>query len=191
MQKYFQLQTHAVSWRHGGELSLFCWWSQKPDSSVIKHFNHSDQTAKQDIYTKLRVNILRDDQIKRWMPWFGEKWSRSVREKNKTPNHHIFISSYHHIFEVVIPLTVVRELTFINVIRKECWISWEVFSGKEIMMAFTQLEMAFFLIPSIKLYSQILFTKPSVLLKWHCLFRLKWNGFLVHLCCYHTLVTEK
>ena len=24
--KYFQLRAHAVSWRHGGELSLFCWW---------------------------------------------------------------------------------------------------------------------------------------------------------------------
>ena len=24
--KHFQLRAHAVSWRHGGELSLFCWW---------------------------------------------------------------------------------------------------------------------------------------------------------------------
>ena len=91
-------------------------------------------------------------------------------QSEKRIRHQIFISLYHHIFEVVIPLTVVRELILIIVIRKECWISWEVFSGKEIMMAFTQLEMAFFLIPSIKLYSQILFTKPSVLLKWHTVF---------------------
>ena len=97
---------------------------------------------------------------------------KSLHQSEKRIRHQIIISSYHHIFEVVIPLTVVRELIFIIVIRKECWISWEVFSGKEIMMAFTQLEMAFFPIPSksIKLYLQILFTKPSVLLKWHTVF---------------------
>ena len=183
MQKYFQLQTHAVSWRHGGELSLFCWWSQKPDSSVIKHFNHSDQTAKQDIYTKLRVNILKDDQIKKMKAIIWWKMvSISQRKVEDTKSSYLHIIIYLRLWYLW--LLFVNLFSLLNQLRSLFWKrNYDGFySVRDGLFPNTLHQIIF---------ANLVYKAISIVKMTRCLFRLKWNGFLVHLCCYHTLVTEK